>query len=106
MQLEMDPIVHENYQSPQPYSNDIALLKLAEAVDLGTYAPACLAAKDADYTGQNGRVYGKYGTNIVGQKCQLMFLSSFQYRYNITLIFVIFRMGLHSLCLISNAIRL
>ena len=59
VQLEIDPIVHENYQSPQPYSNDIALLKLAEAVDLATYAPACLAAKDADYTGQNGRVYGK-----------------------------------------------
>jgi len=58
VQLEIDPIVHENYQSPQPYSNDIALLKLAEAVDLATYAPACLAAKDADYTGQNGRVYG------------------------------------------------
>ena len=75
MQLEIDPIVHENYQSPQPYSNDIALLKLAEAVDLATYAPACLAAKDADYTGQNGRVYGKYGTIIVGQKCQLLFLS-------------------------------
>ena len=75
VQLEIDPIVHENYQSPQPYSNDIALLKLAEAVDLATYAPACLAAKDADYTGQNGRVYGKYDTIIVGQKCQLLFLS-------------------------------
>ena len=74
VQLEIDPIVHENYQSPQPYSNDIALLKLAEAVDLATYAPACLAAKDADYTGQNGRVYGKYDTIIVGQKCQLLFL--------------------------------
>ena len=106
VQLEIDPIVHENYQSPQPYSNDIALLKLAEAVDLATYAPACLAAKDADYTGQNGRVYGKYDTIIVDQKCQLLFLSPFQYRYNITLIFVIFRMGPHSLCLISNTIPL
>ena len=58
MQLEIDPIVHEDYQSPQPYSNDIALLKLAEPVDLDTYTPACLASTDADYTGQNGRVYG------------------------------------------------
>ena len=58
MQLEIDPIVHEDYQSPQPYSNDIALLKLAEAVDLDTYTPACLASTDADYTGENGRVYG------------------------------------------------
>ena len=77
VQLEIDPTVHENYQSPQPYSNDIALLKLAEAVDLATYAPACLAAKDADYTGQNGRVYGKYDTIIVGQKCQLLFYRNF-----------------------------
>ena len=85
MQLEIDPIVHEDYQSPQPYSNDIALLKLAEAVDLNTYTPACLANTDADYTGQNGRVYGKYDTIIVGKKCQLMFLSPFQYQYIILL---------------------
>ena len=77
MQLEIDPIVHENYQSPQPYSNDIALLKLAEAVDLATYAPACLAAKDADYTGQNGRVYGKYDAIIVGQNVSLGFYRHF-----------------------------
>ena len=59
VQLEIDPIVHEDYQSPQPYSNDIALLKLAEPVDLDTYTPACLANTDANYTGQNGKVYGK-----------------------------------------------
>ena len=59
VQLEIDPLVHEDYQSPQPYSNDIALLKLAEPVDLDTYTPACLANTDADYTGQNGRVYGR-----------------------------------------------
>ena len=58
VQLEIDPIVHEDYQSPKPNSNDIALLKLAEAVNLDTYTPACLASTDADYTGQNGRVYG------------------------------------------------
>ena len=54
----MDPIVHENYQNPMSTSNDIALLKLAESVDLDVYTPACLAARDADYTGKNGRVYG------------------------------------------------
>lgn len=58
VQLEIAPIVHEDYNSPNPLSNDIALLKLAESVDLGTYTPACLAKTDADYTGQNGRVYG------------------------------------------------
>ena len=56
--LEIDPIVHENYQNPLSTSNDIALLKLAESVDLDVYTPACLAARDADYTGKNGRVYG------------------------------------------------
>ena len=58
MALEIDPIVHEDYGSPKSSSNDIALLKLAEPVDLNIYTPACLAALDADYTGQNGRVYG------------------------------------------------
>ena len=57
--LALDPIVHENWGSPIPgKSNDIALLKLAEDVDLATYTPACLPASGADYTGQNGRVYG------------------------------------------------
>merc|ERR1712037_255385 len=56
--LEIDPIVHEDYNSPMSTSNDIALLKLAEPVDLNIYTPACLAALGADYTGQNGRVYG------------------------------------------------
>merc|ERR1712177_59204 len=53
-----DPIVHEDYNNPNQLSNDIALLKLAESVDLNMYTPACMAAKDADYTGKNGRVYG------------------------------------------------
>ena len=57
--LEIDPIVHEDYNNPNQLSNDIALLKLAESVDLNMYTPACMAAKDADYTGKNGRVYGK-----------------------------------------------
>ena len=51
--------MHEDYNNPNQLSNDIALLKLAESVDLNMYTPACMAAKDADYTGKNGRVYGK-----------------------------------------------
>merc|ERR1711970_1441889 len=35
-----------------------ALLKLAEDVDMDIHTPACLAQIGADYTGQNGRVYG------------------------------------------------
>ena len=34
VQLAIDPIVHEDYNSPQSLSNDIALLKLAEEVKL------------------------------------------------------------------------
>ena len=56
--LALDPIIHESYKSPKTDSNDIALLKLAEDIDLTTYTPACLPASGADYTGQNGRVYG------------------------------------------------
>ena len=56
--LALDPIIHESYQSPRFFSNDIALLKLAEDIDLTTYTPACLPTSGADYTGQNGRVYG------------------------------------------------
>ena len=56
--LALDPIIHESYKSPKTDSNDIALLKLAEDIDLTTYTPACLPTSGADYTGQNGRVYG------------------------------------------------
>jgi len=58
VRLQIDPIVHENYKSPKSHSNDIALLKLSEDVDLDIYTPACLPPSGADYTGQNGRVYG------------------------------------------------
>merc|ERR1712004_544804 len=58
VRLAMDPIIHEDYQKDFQYNNDIALLKLAEEVDTAIYTPACLAAVDADYTGQSGRVYG------------------------------------------------
>ena len=67
--LEIDPIVHEDYNNPLSTSNDIALLKLAEPVDLNIYTPACLADLDADYTGQSGRVYGVFffiGTLLIG----------------------------------------
>jgi hypothetical protein len=58
VQLAIDPIIHESYGSPAGSSNDIALLKLAERVDLAAYPPACLPTIDADYTGQTGSVYG------------------------------------------------
>ena len=54
----MDPIVHEGYDGSLQYSHDIALLKLAEDVDLATYTPACLPPKDANYAGKTASVYG------------------------------------------------
>ena len=51
--------MHESYKSPNVNSNDIALLKLAEKVDLNIHTPACLPALDTDYTGKTGSVYGE-----------------------------------------------
>ena len=56
--LEIEKIIiHERYSSPT-VEHDIALLKLKEKVDLSIYTPACLAPKDADYTGKTASVYG------------------------------------------------
>ena len=52
-------IKHPSYNPP--VENDIALVKLAESVDLNTYSPACLPAQGADFTGQKGWVYGQAG---------------------------------------------
>ena len=58
VKLAINPIVHERYNFPRSYQNDIALLKLATHVDLTTYPPACLPAANTDFTGQNAWVYG------------------------------------------------
>ena len=52
-------ITHENF-SWDLYDNDIAVIELAEEVDLSIYTPACLA-KTSDTTtfdGKNASVYG------------------------------------------------
>ena len=56
--LAIDPIVHESYKCPKENSNDIALLKRSEKVDLKVYTPACLPALNKDYTGKTGTAYG------------------------------------------------
>ena len=58
----MDTIVHKSYNSPYQGSNNIALLKLAEKVDLNVYTPACLPALNADFTRRTGNVYGQSET--------------------------------------------
>merc|ERR1712088_1058789 len=56
-EVSVTTIVHPNYDA-STVNNDIALLKLAEAVDLSIYTPACLPASSADYVGQTAKVYG------------------------------------------------
>ena len=56
----MSGIVHPDYNKDVAENNDIALLKLAEAVDLSIYTPACLPASSADYVGQTAKVYGEF----------------------------------------------
>ena len=58
MALAVSPIVHPHYSSVT-LNNDIALLKLAEAVDLGTFTPACLPHPAADFTGRAAKVSGE-----------------------------------------------
>ena len=57
--LSMKPLVHEDYADPERYSNDIALLKLAEEVNMTTYTPVCLPSIDKDYVDKIGAAYGK-----------------------------------------------
>ena len=59
MKLALDPIVHEKYNGFSQDGYDIALLKLAESVDLTVYTPACLPKSGADYTDKTGKVYGE-----------------------------------------------
>ena len=49
-------ITHPDYD---PLMNDIALLKLAESVNLDIYSPACLPDQNADFIGKNGWAYGQ-----------------------------------------------
>jgi len=49
-------------------TNDIALLKISESVDLEVWSPACLPTPGADFTGQNGWVYGWGVTSENGEK--------------------------------------
>ena len=51
---------HENYNRTN-FDNDIALIELAEEVDLTTYTPACLAktSDTATFDGKNATAYGE-----------------------------------------------
>ena len=51
-------IFHYSFGHPKPTSNDIALLKLVEPVELTDRTPACLPSPGDDFTGRTGSVYG------------------------------------------------
>ena len=54
---------HENYND-NSYENDIAIIELAEEVDLAIYTPACLA-KTADTTTFDGKNAWAYGEKMI-----------------------------------------
>jgi len=55
--------VHENYNSPQQFQNDIALLKLKQPIDfVGPYAgPACVPKATDDYKGHKNCILSGWG---------------------------------------------
>jgi len=58
-------VLHPSYNFDTS-ENDIALLKISESVDLDAWSPACLPTSGADFTGQNGWVYGWGATSESG----------------------------------------
>ena len=69
-------IIHERY-CQSTVENDIGLLKLKEKLDLSIYTPACLAPKDADYTGKTASIYGwgqeKFAPHIRDKNSRLIY---------------------------------
>merc|ERR1712130_161976 len=59
-------VIHPSFNFSD-ITNDIALLKLTPSVDLDAWSPACLPKSGADFTGQNGWVYGWGVTSEEGE---------------------------------------
>ena len=60
-EMTIDVTKYTNYESFAMPNNDITIIELAEAVDLNTYTPACMA-KSSDTTtfdGKSAWIYGK-----------------------------------------------
>ena len=62
--------VHEEYKSGQSFNNDIAILELAQEVDLTEYTPVCMAKAD-DYTTFDDKKAWAYG-EIMLRTCDLL----------------------------------
>jgi secreted trypsin-like serine protease len=58
--LRVSLILLHYYYDSVTMQNDIALIKLAEVVDMNIYTPVCLPAPDLDISGKTAWVYGEY----------------------------------------------
>jgi len=56
--VKVSEIINHKDYSADTSNNDIALLKLAEEVDMSVYAPACLPSTADNFEGKNAWVYG------------------------------------------------
>merc|ERR1712215_651633 len=59
-------LTHEDYDASTS-ANDVALLKLADAVDINTFTPACLANTGDDFVGSNAWDVVCWGTGGQGR---------------------------------------
>ena len=55
--------VHEAYNPTLSHNNDIAILELAQEVDLTEYTPACMAKADDDRTFDDKKAWA-YGEDL------------------------------------------
>ena len=55
--------VHEEYKSGLSFNKDIAILELAEEVDLTEYTPACMAKAEDDTTFADKKAWA-YGEDL------------------------------------------
>jgi hypothetical protein len=65
--VKVSEIINHADYSADTSNNDIALLKLAEEVDMSVYAPACLPSTADNFEGKNAWVYGWGSLEYGGQ---------------------------------------
>ena len=62
--MRVAEIINHPQYNPTNSDNDIALLKLAEPVDINIYTPACLARAGDSFVGEMAWVYGGHSTGF------------------------------------------
>ena len=61
-------VLHPDYNNPfnEPHSNDIALVRLTEEVDISVFTPICLPEPNQDFTGSKATLAGWGGLSTGG----------------------------------------